>query len=246
MTFEKLNTLEAIIKLRRIVQSTIILKSLFDFSELEWMKSYNVETDEHLIKNVFTSGEKTDVVRAYVSKIVKLYLNNVGVVPGGWSKKTLTSENEFTKHSIDRIATTKVATNKELFMITATRILGVDATMVHSSFVDDENFVARAEKWVIYLANSTDETEDPDIVYGDIVRILAALQEKELLDDQFFADLITTAGDFFDNANDEATYKDIDPLDILDTVITQTVRDIPRYEAAQSRAAQLFAMLAHG
>ena len=246
MNLEKPNTLEAIVKLRRIIQSTVILKSLFDISEQEWMRSYNAETEEHLIKGVFTSGEKTDVIRGYIAKIVKLYLNNVGVVPGGWSKNTLVSENEFTKHSIDRIATTKVSTNKELFLIVATRILGVDATMARSAFVDEDNFIGLGEKWVVYLANSTDETEDPDIVYGDVVRVLAALQEKELLDDQFFADLITTAGDFFDNATDEATYKDIDPLDILDTLITQVVRDVPRYEAAHSRAAQLFAMLAHG
>lgn len=232
MLNNKLNFLTTVLRLRQVVGGVVILKALHTLSETEWERSSNLDTGDHLIKGVFTSATKTDAVRAYVSKLAKLYMNSIGVLPGSWTKNTLTAENTLTKFVIDRVAVTEIGSNEELFRLVVGRILGADDELVEAAMVAEDDYTKKFKHIVNYLGWSEDEVDSPEILYRDVIIKLTELAKRGQLNDEFFDKLLDYGLAFF-NAEVEI---EMDALDVLDSVIDSVLQAEVEYHDANNAA----------
>lgn len=231
-----LDFLATVTSLRQLNNSLKITRALFELSETEWERSRDIEMDEHLIKNVFTNSKKTDAIQVYTSKLVKIYMMSVGPQPGIWTRQTLASENSLTKAVFDRICVTKITSNKELFTLVASRLLGIDNFLIEASICDKEDHLTKAKCFINYLGWTDNNTDSPEDVYRDTVFLLAELSERDLVNDVFFNRLVTEGNLFFNPADSEQApdYNAMDALDIFDTVIHQTAQGYAEYHEAHT------------
>lgn len=180
----KLDFYATVLDLRTAVGSLNILRALRKLSNEEWDRCRNDATDEHLIRGVFVNSTKTDAIRAYIAKLVKLYMNSVGMTAGAWTKKGLEDEHILTKAVSDKICNSEINSADQLFEMVVTRLLGVDKFLVKAAMTAEAVGIASA--LVEYLGYRADETSDPLVSYGDLVKELTKQLFANKLDDQFY------------------------------------------------------------
>lgn len=186
MLANKLNYLSIALTLRQTLGGVNILKSLVEVSDAEWARCKDANTDTHLIAGVTHDSKKTDAIRAYISKLGKLYMNSVGVVPGAWTKNTLEAEHNLTKAVSDRICITDIRSADQLFTMVAGRMLGVDLALIKLVLAEDTAYQEQAAHLINYLLQLTGDGIDVPAEYPQLLAALTTLLEKQLLDDQFY------------------------------------------------------------
>ncbi|MDH1421368.1 hypothetical protein [Pseudomonas aeruginosa] len=218
MLIEKLNFQTLVLHLREVKGGFNVLQVLWETAQKEWERSKNADTDIHFIKGVFTSTQKTDAVRIYVAKLAKLYMNTVGVLPGMWSKHTLTHEHVLTKATVDKICTMEVNSSEQLFELVATRVLGVDKTLVEYILTDEDKPRDRARILINYLGYRVDEPGVPEEDYPDLISSLSELIGNNGFTDEFFENLLKEAETYFESGSVDFQQT---PLDVLENFLHQ-------------------------
>lgn len=166
--------------LRDAVGGAKVIQALYETSQKEWNNCFDAnDPDSHLIKGVFTSLQKSDAVRVYISKLVAQYMKSIGTRVTAWTKGTIASEN-FTNVAItNRISATQFETNYDLFKIVATRLLGFDDMLVDFAIVDGVKGKARTLTGYLGLRFDVAETyEDVLFKYPDAVTYFEDLLES--------------------------------------------------------------------
>lgn len=197
MLATRLDFLTTVTQLRKSLQDVLVVGALYTYSEEEWARCNNVETGEHLIKGIFTSSVKTDAVRGYISKLVKLYMNGIGRQPGAWTRETLSNEHNLTKAVIDRISVTQIEDNDQLFRAVVSRLFGIDDFIVKAGMARDNKTVMLTQI-INYLRYSEvseiiEQTDDLPLI-----KDLKFLVDNQKLDDVFFSDLIAAGNSYLD------------------------------------------------
>lgn len=137
--------------LRDFVGSRAVLKGLLETSALEWDRSVNSNTGDHLIKDVAVGHSKSEAIQAYVAKVVKHYLVSAGTRATAWTKETISADN-FTNVSItNRLAAQTFTDHVKLFRPVATRLIGFDDLIVDAATTEDMRVLTYTA--MMYLAN---------------------------------------------------------------------------------------------
>ena len=182
--------------LRDAVGGGVVIQALWATAQKEWNNCFDAnDPDKHLIKGVFTSVQKSDAVRVYISKLVAQYMKSLGVRLTAWTKGTIASEN-FTNVAItNRIAATQFETNYELFKIVVTRLIGLDDGLVDFAINDDAK--GKARELVAYLGQKFDMGETREDVLAKYPE--AVTYFEDLLDNTHHLSLVPTfTADWFD------------------------------------------------
>jgi len=230
MQDQQLNHMTNVMELRKALGGLKIIKALYDFSTVDWERYKNANTGDHLIDGVLTSGEKTDSVRSYTNKLVKLYLNSLGTQPSAWTKHTLTAENTLTKAIIERIAVGTYKTNEQLFRVVAGRIIGIDSVLLDAALATTTFDMAKHV--VSYLSHAEDElVDDPTYVYRDLVLYIAALTERNLVDAALYTELLRQGDAYF---SEPETYMnaEVEGVDLLEMTFGYACQHNAEYKEA--------------
>jgi len=151
LRFAMLDHIAFVTALRDFVGSRAVLKGLLETSALEWDRSVNGNTGEHLIKDVAVGHSKSEAIQAYVSKVVKHYLVSAGTRATAWTKDTIASEN-FTNVTItNRLAAQTFTDHLKLFRPVTTRLIGFDDLIVEAALTEDMRVLTYTA--MMYLAN---------------------------------------------------------------------------------------------
>lgn len=126
----KNNLLELSIRVRRLIVGRNVLLSLHALGQEEWDRSFNSLSNEHLIKNVANTNTKTEAVRSYVGKVVKLYMNSLGINAGAWTKDSIAADHTSGMIHSNKLATSVYKSHDALFKDTVGRLLGFDPDVV--------------------------------------------------------------------------------------------------------------------
>lgn len=234
MQSRKLNFLTSVLRFREVLGGIDILRSLYSVAQKDWDNAKNANDSTHLIQGVQHSSMKTDLIRGYVSKLVKLYMESYGAQPSCWTKHTLASEDTLTRAVIDRICTLDITSNDQLFALVTTRGLGIDASIVAAA-VAGEDFVAKATHVINYLGWVTDEADEPASVYFEMIALTAMLNKHGLLNDVLFDRLVEAALLHYTENPD----CDLDPIDRMDSMLDEVTIGFPEYDAARDDALAL-------
>lgn len=124
------NLLEQSAKIRRLVMGRNVLLALYKLGNDEWERSYNELTSDHLIKGVSSSNTKTEVIRSYVGKLVKLHMNSLGNTGSAWTKDSIAEDHVSGMLNANKLATTIYKNHDSLFKDTVSRLLGYDPDVV--------------------------------------------------------------------------------------------------------------------
>lgn len=134
---QRLSYISFIARIHEVLGSLNVIKALDAVSEEQWGRSFDANTEEHLIRGVFTSPQKSDAVKLYIAKLMKVHLNSIGNRVCAWTKDTITGENATNVAISNRIAATEFKTSRELFQLVATRLMGYDDMLVKMAFAED-------------------------------------------------------------------------------------------------------------
>ena len=144
-------------RMQEAVGAAVVIKALHLTSKKEWDNCFDANTQDHLIKGVFTSTKKSDAIRVYIAKLIAQYMKSIGVRATAWTKVTIASENTTNVAISNRIAATEFQDNNELFKLVATRLMGFDDALV--DFALAENNKEKAYWLAGYLAAQFDLVE---------------------------------------------------------------------------------------
>jgi hypothetical protein len=208
-----------ILRMRDVVNGAKIIQALHRTGQEEWDRSFDASTDRHFIKGVFTSPEKSEAVKTYIAKVVKLHMISTGSRLTAWTKDTVASENPTNIAISNRIAATEFKSSTELFLLVATRLIGYDDALV--KFALETNVDVQAKLLMDYLSAQFDLSvngEKPHLMYIDQTIDLSILLKTEGFTPKFFIDHLYQAGKYFE-AFEGVTMNHWDLFDILDVVV---------------------------
>lgn len=201
-----LDYLSFILRLRSAMKGETLLKVLFEQSEKEWNNSVDGSTGRHLIKDVYVTRDKTDAVRIYIAKLIKLHMASESTDLTAWTKDTLASENATNLAISNRIAAVQFKSNRDLFILVVTRLMGYDDSLVKFALSSDENL--RAKLLVNFLSEqfnlTSGDTQSCKLYIDQTVQLAALLKTRGLTADFFsahvlkHADLININSNFWD------------------------------------------------
>lgn len=197
--------------LRESIGGAVVIKALHETSLKEWDNAFDANTQEHLVKGVFTSNKKTDFIRIYISKLVAQYMKSVGVRATAWTKNTISSDNVTNVAIANRIAATEYETNEALFTLIVTRLIGFDDKLVEYA-IETDNAV-KAALLVDYLASKLElvETEtDVKLIYPATVSFIEDKLNNNGFTPEFFATLLLAV-----TGEELKAVPTTDPLDLL-------------------------------
>jgi hypothetical protein len=209
-----------ILHMRDVVNGSKVIQALFRTSQEEWDRSFDAnDRDRHLIQGVFTSPQKSEAVRIYIAKIVKLHMISTGSRLTAWTKDTVAGENPTNVAISNRIAAIEFKNNRELFKIVASRLLGFDDALIAFALEDDVD--TRAKLMMDYLSAQFDlsvGTEKPHTMYIDQTVDLSILLKTDGFTPEFFAAHLYQAMKYFE-AFEGVAMNHWDLFDILDVVV---------------------------
>lgn len=179
----KLKALSIVTRFNDIVGNSFILKNLYQYSATEWKRFESENGVSHLIKGVKSTSAKTDAIKVYISKLVALYMNSKGPNLATWSKETISGENDLTMAVINRIGTTLIESNEQLFEMVAVRLLGFDKALVelvygHRSILPTD---IDASQVVSYLATQYDDVEDGEKAKAYLDEVIFSLNKVDFV-----------------------------------------------------------------
>lgn len=195
-----LNYTTFISRMREVVTGANVIKALFDVSEIEWNRSTDLDSGNHLIQNIFTSPQKTDAVKIYIARVINAHMISVGAHLTTWTKDTIASENATNVAIASRIAATEFKSNEELFTLICTRLMGYDDSLVRFALTPESG--RRAEILVDYLSGHFDLSLADSVsheMYRDQANVLGEMLEAAAFTPEFFSAHIYHASKFFEN-----------------------------------------------
>lgn len=208
-----------ILHMRDIVANAKVIKSLFTTSEEEWDRSRDIGTGNHFIRGVFHSPQKTEAVKTYIAKLVKMHMISLGSRLTAWTKDTVAGENPTNIAISNRIAAIEFKNNRDLFKIVATRLIGFDDALV--AFALEEDVDAKAKLLMDYLSARFDMSvngEKSHLMYIDQTVDLSTLLKTDGFTPEFFADHLHQATKYFESfAGGVVNHWDL--FDLLDVVV---------------------------
>lgn len=208
-----------ILHMRDITANAKVIKSLFTTSEEEWDRSRDIGTGNHFIRGVFHSPQKTEAVKTYIAKLVKMHMISLGSRLTAWTKDTVAGENPTNIAISNRIAAIEFKNNRDLFNIVATRLIGFDDMLV--SFALEEDVDVKAKLLMDYLSARFDMSvngEKSHLMYIDQTVDLAILLKTDGFTPAFFADHLYQASKYFETfAGGVVNYWDV--FDLMDVVV---------------------------
>lgn len=208
--------------MRDVINNAKVIQALFKLSEEEWERSRNINTDEHLIQGVFSNGKKSDAVRIYISKLVKLHMLSTGNRLTTWTKDTIASENATNVAITSRINATELRSNTELFMLVAGRLIGYDDELIRFALMPQEDSAGKALYLMKYMSSRFDLTVEgleAHNTYIDQTDRLEELFAENGFDDAFFFGHAQEAIPFF-IANGMTSVNHWDLFEGLDPIVT--------------------------
>jgi hypothetical protein len=188
-----------ITRMREVVSGATLIQALYKVSDEEWARSTDLDTGTHLIQGVFTSAQKSDAIRIYISKLINVHMISQGGHLTAWTKDTIASENATNVAISNRIAATEFRTNEELFMLIAGRLMGYDETLLRFSLSTD--VVKRAQLLVNYLSGQFDlsvQGTPAHEMYFDQVRVMSELLQEGGFTPEFYTAHIYHASKHFE------------------------------------------------
>ena len=208
--------------MRDVINNAKVIQALFKLSEEEWDRSRNMNTDEHLIKGVFSNGKKSDAIRIYIAKLVKLHMLSTGNRLTTWTKDTIASENPTNMAITSRINATELRDNTELFMLVAGRLIGYDDELIRFALMAPENSADKALYLMKYMSARFDLTVEgleAHATYIDQTDRLEELFAENGFDDAFFFGHAQEAIPFF-KANGMTSVNHWDLFEGLDPIVS--------------------------
>lgn len=208
-----------ILRMRDVVNGAKLIQALFRTSQEEWDRSVEAGSDRHLIKGVFTSPEKSDTIKVYIAKLIKLHMISTGSHLTAWTKDTVAGENATNVAISNRIAATSFKENAELFSLVATRLIGYDDAVVKFALETDAD--VKAKLLMDYLSAQFDLSvgnEKPHLMYIDQTVDLSILIKTDGFTPAFFTDHLYQAFKYFE-AFEGVVMNHWDLFDILDVVV---------------------------
>lgn len=156
-----------VLRIGEVLNTSVIIKALYDISVDQWDRSINSDTQEHLIEGVFTSSQKSDAVKIYVTKLMRTYMASRGNRLSAWTKETIGGENATNVAITNRISATEFKNNTELFMLVAGRLMGYDDALLEFAITDPVLVDRRVELLMEYVSGQYD-LGDPDRMVKDL------------------------------------------------------------------------------
>lgn len=218
---DKLKALSIVTRFNDVIGNTNVLQSLHEQGYKEWLKCVNASNHEHLIKDIQSTGFKTDAITAYVSVLAKIFLNSQGANLSAWTKNSLSTEHALTEVVVRRMGTKLYTNHDELFMDVATRVLGFDNSLVEfviKSLTDTEK---HPELLVAYVASQFDDlvgVENVEIYFESLIEHLNHIGFRKERDEVF-----SKAVDLVVNGNEANGYKAVE--DAIVSVLGYRVGD---------------------
>lgn len=188
-----------ILRLRDAVNGAKLIRGLQQVAQDEWDRSFDADTNKHLIEGVFSSLGKTEAVKGYIAKVVALHIRTTGNRLTSWTKETVVSENPTNLAISNRIAAIEFKSSRELFILVATRLLGYDDALVKFAIDDDTD--KQAKYLMDYMAAQFDlaiNGEAPHLTYVDQTVDLAILLKTDGFTPEFFSDHIYHGTKFYE------------------------------------------------
>lgn len=188
-----------ILRLRDATNGAKLIQGLQRVAQEEWDRSFDADTEKHLIEGVFASLGKTEAVKGYIAKVVALHIRTTGNRLAAWTKETVTSENSTNLAISNRIAAIEFKSSRELFILVATRLLGYDDALVKFAIEDDLD--TRAKYLMDYMSAQFDLVipgEAAHLTYIDQTVDLSLLLKTDGFDPQFFSDHIYHGTKFYE------------------------------------------------
>lgn len=202
--FRLLDYISFIGRMHEMMGNAKIIKALHTTSVVEWERSRDTNTQDHLIQGVFSSPQKTDAVKIYISKMMKMHMNSIGSRLTAWTKDTIASENTTNVAISNRIAATEYKDNMPLFMLVATRLMGYDDAMVRFSLLDDADVAGKTKELMNYISAQYDlsvvDTCATTLYIDQAVRI-EGLIKTDTLDTDYALQHVDHAMEFFKTHN---------------------------------------------
>lgn len=227
--------------MRNVVNDSKVIKALFNTAQEEWDRSFDANTDKHLIQGVFASPQKTEAIKTYIAKIIKLHMISVGTRLTTWTKDTVASENPTNVAISHRIAAIEYKSNRELFNMVATRLVGFDDKLVAFALEDDVD--TQAKYLMDYMSAQFDLSfngEKPHLTYIDQTVDLASLLKTDGFTPEFFNAHIHHATKYFEVTGTTLVnlWDLFEKLDVIVMVNAEHVKSDELYEELTSASAQ--------
>lgn len=227
---KKLNFISGVMRLRTAFHAVNTVVALHEISKQEWLKCVNPDDDTHYITDFQVDGRKTDAVINYTTAIAAVYMKATGALPGTLSKETLASDNAITMAIIRRITSLQILNNEELFMHTATRLLGIDSALVKAGMTTDE---VRYSLLVTYLVDALGE-EFNDDAKSALSGFIVKFGVSEQLNDVFFQRLLDDGEKYYIEYPDSIS----DAIDVIDVLVNRIAGD-PKFTSADAGSEDL-------
>lgn len=195
---QRLAYISFVSRMHEVLGSMNVIKALAALSEEQWNRSFDTNTEEHLIRGVFSSPQKSDAVRIYIAKLMKVHLNSIGNRVCAWTKDTIAGENATNVAISNRIAATEFKSSYELFQLVATRLMGYDDMLIKLALAED---ASTKTKLLMNYVSSLYDLSVPDkcateIYIDQAVRIEGLLVTDALTTD-YVLEHINQVGRFF-------------------------------------------------
>ena len=216
---EKLKSLSVLLRFNDVIGNTNVLQALYHTGKKEWMQSVNANTQEHLIKDIYSAGFKTDAVNHYVSVLAKVFLSSQGANLSAWTKNSMEQEHVLTAAVVSRMGTKQYTDHDGLFIDVATRLLGFDKTLVDYVISLDDPEAKRTDLLVGYVSSQYDDLigiDNAEIYFDDLIQ---HLKHVDLVKDR--NELIETAIKILNSTPDITPYNAL--LESVQTVIGYVV-----------------------
>lgn len=148
---EQMLDLASLVAFNRAVGNCNAIEALYDTMSSEFARYGNPTEGTHFITDVMTSAMKSDSIKTYVSKLVKLCMNVQFADLKGFSNATLGSDNNVTMGIVTQLCTTQILSHRDLFNKVMVHICGYDSHLI--DVVHQPTYYRRFRMLLVYVIN---------------------------------------------------------------------------------------------